>query len=48
MYELCLGCLYIRLTARPIDIYEMLEALYVDKREIAGMVGTRAIVVDYV
>jgi pre-mRNA-splicing factor 38A len=30
-YVRALGCLYIRLTARPIDIYETLEALYVDK-----------------
>ena len=33
-YVRALGCLYIRLTARPIDIYETLEALYVDKRKL--------------
>lgn len=33
-YVRALGCLYIRLTARPIDIYETLEALYSDKRKL--------------
>jgi pre-mRNA-splicing factor 38A len=33
-YVRALGCLYIRLVARPIDIYETLESLYSDKRKL--------------